>query len=66
MALSRPWGNAIQEHRYGPPRRFLVNRRFSEKLTAMSFVAKWMEISHADLDNEFTRRITLNCSELFL
>ena len=58
-------GNAISEHCYKPPRRFLHNRRFSEKMTAMFFVAKWMEISHVGLHNAITHRITLNCSELF-
>ena len=42
-----------------------ARRRFSEKMTAMSFVAKWMEISHVGLQNAITNRITLTCSELF-
>jgi hypothetical protein len=39
---------------------------FSKTTMAMSFVTKWMEPSHPGLENKLTRRITLNCSELFL
>jgi hypothetical protein len=42
-----------------------ARRRFSEKMTAMSFVAKWMEISRVGLHNAITHRISRNCSELF-
>ena len=58
-------GQSYSEHCYKLLRRFLHNRRFSEKMTAMSFVAKWMEISHLGLQNAITNRITLTCSELF-
>ena len=53
-------------HRCGVLRRCMGNRMFSETTMAMSCVAKWMEPSHAGLDNKLTRRITLNWSEVFL
>ena len=35
------------------------SRRFSEMTMAMPFIARWMDLSDADLDNKFTDRITL-------
>jgi len=64
VALALSW--RYLDHRCGVLRRCMGNRMFGEKTMAMSCVAKWMEPSHPGLDNKLTRRINLNCSELFL
>jgi hypothetical protein len=39
--------------------RCMAKRMLSEMMIAMSFIAKWMKISDAGLDNKFADRITV-------
>src|SRR5208282_3020510 len=58
-ALAPAWSRCGSDHSRESPNRYLGNRRPSETMMAMSFIARQIEIFRGVLDNEFTDRITL-------
>ncbi len=47
------------DHRRESRKRCVGDRKFSEMMAAMSFIARWMKISDAGRDNKFVDRISL-------
>jgi hypothetical protein len=61
-ALSR----CYSDHRRESRKRCVGDRKFSEMLVAMFFIARWMKISDAGRVNKFVDRITVTSLLLFL